>query len=223
MLFNPGRFAGSVVAWLLPIILAGCVLTDTPLGEKPVNLTGQEAEWEGTWADSEHDHAMRIRVIDARDGILQAGDVADTSSPPEPGRSIRLQIRQTGKRLYANFKLDSLTPAPPPGFGQYLMPAQVEMRNDHLTIWMMDHKVVGGLVQSGKLPGHVDLGNGIVIFTRPDPVRLAKLERGEKLYGLSQPFLMYQKSAQVPTRPRPPAPEPQFGEDDLAPRPWVGP
>ena len=186
------KFLTNLALSLFLVVLSGCVLTKTPLGDAPLNISGHENEWEGAWFDGEG--AVRVRVEDAAQGILQAGWV-DEHDGNLVFMSIQLQIRKTADRLYANFELTGLNP--PQANRDYLIPARIKLENRHLEFWLMDDKVVGDLVSKGVLPGRVE--KEVVIVDKLDEAQLMSgTGNSRKLFEWNHPHSFYKLTTRRP-------------------------
>jgi hypothetical protein len=170
---------------LLLLVLSGCVLTKTPLGDAPLNLSGHESEWEGTWFDGEG--AVRVKVEDAAQGILQAGWV-DEHEGNLVFTTIRFQLRKTADRLYANFELKGLNP--PQAYRDYLVPARITLENRRLEFWLMDDEVVGDMVRKGAIPGRVE-SDVVIVDKLYEAQLMSGTDNCRKLFEWAHPRSFY--------------------------------
>lgn len=177
--------------WILMAILAatlcGCstVVSTRPLGEAPLDLTGQTGKWVGTWRSPMG--PCKITVVDPTNGVL-----AMTSTKPQgwwqwSNETWCVYLRTAGDWIYASVDQSEGTNA------CYLW-GKVANEEGLILWWAPDPEKFKPLVESGALPGTT--GKMIKKNEQAQPVFpiLGYTPSGEPVYetgvpgGPSKPF-----------------------------------
>ena len=148
---QPGK--ETHVRWILMALLAaslcGCstVVSTRPMGEVPLDLTGQTDKWTGTWRAPNGPCA--ITVADATTGVLTV-----TSTKPQgwwrwSNETINVYLRTAGEWTYASIDCSEGTNA------CYLW-GKVANEEGLILWWMPDPDKFKPLVESGALPGTIE-------------------------------------------------------------------
>ena len=188
---------------LLLATLCGCstVVSTRPVGQSPLDLTGQAGKWVGTWRSPMG--PCMLTVVDPTNGVL-----AMTSTKPQSwwrwsNETWRVYLRTGGDWTYASVDQSEGTNA------CYLW-GKVANEEGIILWWAPDPDKFKPLVESGALPGTI--GKMIKKKEQAQPVFpiLGYTPSGESVYetgvpgGPSKPFTW---ELQVPAPEMPPATE----------------
>lgn len=186
---------------LLAATLCGCssVVSTRPVGQAPLDLTGQADKWVGTWRSPMG--PCMLTIVDATNGVL-----AMTSTKPQgwwrwSNETMRVYLRTACDWIYASVDYTEGTNA------CYLW-GKVANEEGLILWWAPDPEKFKPLVESGALPGTIKK-TAIKKKAPPEPVFhiLGYTESGEPVYetgvpgGPSEPFTW---ELQVPTPEMPP-------------------
>ena len=183
---QPGK--ETHVRWILMALLAaslcGCstVVSTRPMGEVPLDLTGQTDKWTGTWRAPNGPCA--ITVADATTGILTVTSIKPQGWWRWSNETISVYLRTAGDWIYANVDYTEGTNA------CYLW-GKVANGDGIILWWAPDPDKFKPLVESGALPGTI--GKMIQKKQPVFPV-LGYTPNGEPVYetgvpgGPSEPF-----------------------------------
>ena len=134
---------------LLVAPLCGCssVVSTRPMGETPLDLTGEADKWTGTWRSPMG--PCMLTVVEATNGVL-----AMTSTKPQgwwrwSNETMRVYLRTGGDWTYASVDYTEGTNA------CYLW-GKVANDDGFILWWMPDPDKFKPLVESGALPGTIE-------------------------------------------------------------------
>jgi hypothetical protein len=208
---QPGK--ETHVRWILIALLAahlcGCstVVSTRPVGQAPLDLTGQADKWAGTWRSPMG--PCMLTIVDATNGVL-----AMTSTKPQgwwrwSNETMRVYLRTAGDWIYASVDYTEGTNA------CYLW-GKVANEEGLILWWAPDPEKFKPLVESGALPGTI--GKMIKEKKQAQPVFpiLGYTQSGEPVYetgvpgGPSEPFTW---ALDVPEPEMPPETEDELAGD----------
>ena len=179
--------------WILIALLAthlcGCstVVSTRPMGEAPIDLTGQTDKWTGTWRSPVG--PCMITVVDATNGVLAMANTKPISWWRWSNEILRVYLRTGGDWTYASVDQSEGTNA------CYLW-GKVANGDGVILWWAPDPDKFKPLVESGTLPGTI----GKMIQKKQSAAKpvfpiLGYTPTGEPVYetgvpgGPSEPFI----------------------------------
>ena len=174
--------------WIFPFValatLCGCstVVSTRPVGQTPLDLTGQTDKWTGTWRAPNGPCA--ITVADATTGILTVTSIKPQGWWRWSNETISVYLRTAGDWIYANVDYTEGTNA------CYLW-GKVANGDGIILWWAPDPDKFKPLVESGALPGTI---GKMIQKKQPGFPVLGYTPNGEPVYetgvpgGPSEPF-----------------------------------
>lgn len=156
----------------------GCaaVYVDAPVGEIPVALDPDE--WDGTWIVD--GNAVVFKVLDPEGGLIQLGWIeSEEEGELTVGRAL-LHLREAGERMFATLESDESEE----GWHYWALVIRTEEN-----LLVLEPKVdrFRGLVQEGRLPGHVEGESGSDVYLtgmEPRHLNLILAEPVDALFDL---------------------------------------
>jgi len=134
------------------ICISGCaaVYSTQPVGTKPHVIT--PADWEGIWLH--RDGAITILVVDAAQGLLQAGWV-EKKQDGLSCEQYRIHLREYGTWIFGSVE-------DPDRPNQYVW-GRGTREGEQALAWTTIPEKIAGLVRKGKLPGKVEKGGDAML------------------------------------------------------------
>lgn len=185
---RPGK--ETHVRWILKALLAllcGCstVVSTRPMGEAPLDLTGQAYKWTGTWRAP--NGPCTLTIADATTGVLTV-----TSTKPQgwwrwSNEILRVYLRTAGDWIYASVDCTEGTNA------CYLW-GKVANEESIILWWAPDPDKFKPMVEGGALPGTIGMMIKKKEQSQPVFPILGYTPSGEPVYetgvpgGKSEPF-----------------------------------
>jgi hypothetical protein len=176
------RVAKSAMSAALALALAGCdyVASKHPVGETPLAL--EESEWEGAWLEG--DSPVTVRVVDAKQGLLQAAWVEERDGEFVMD-SVDVFLRRFEDWTFASFAgVDQDEP-------NLLWGRLGRDDRNGLFLWWPRPEAFKRLVEEGRLPGTIDGDD--VLLERLEAEHLAIIASEEQgvLFEWDEPMTFY--------------------------------
>ena len=148
---SPGKEMGMkwIIAALLMATLCGCstVVSTRPMGETPLDLTGQADKWTGTWRSPVG--PCMLTIVDATNGVLSM-----TSTKPQgwwrwSNEMMNVYLRTAGDWIYASVDQSE-------GTNTCYLWGKVANADSAILWWAPDPDKFKPLIEGGVLPGTLD-------------------------------------------------------------------
>ena len=173
-------------------VVCGCTAVDTrePIGEKPADITATKDQWAGTWVcDSgpiETPSAITVQVVDSTNGLLRIAWVEKESLET---RKADVFLRDANGWTLATLRM--LTTDKGDETNNCLW-ARIEFNGTKALGWAPNAEKIGGLVNSGGLPGVVTNDGHIVHLGHLGSNDLARLtsRTNDVLFNWECPFVL---------------------------------
>jgi hypothetical protein len=173
---------------LLTLCLCGCsaVYSTGPFGEKPWNIEGEIAEWEGTWIYP--DGALTVAVTDGSSGLLKVAWVEKKGGNDLKFESVDVSLREAGGWAFASMKEKEQ-----PGQDRYLW-ARIKKDERMIVLWTPKVDAFRELVKAGRLPGNLS-GDNVLLGKLISPqFDLITGETNRVLFKWDEPIVFFKMS-----------------------------
>lgn len=138
------KFKISIFLPLLAVLFSGCVVSNTPVGDKVAEL--KPAVWNAKWRDGNGEIGW-TKIKDAKLGVVEVG-----TSEPWPGLARSTQeilVRNLGPLVIANEKSNDA-----PGFGYEFGRLSIDAK--HLVVFGANEPSFASLVKRHEIAGKLD-------------------------------------------------------------------
>ena len=176
------------VRWILIALListlCGCstVVSTRPVGQAPLDLTGQTDKWAGTWRSPMG--PCMLAIVDATNGVLAMTSTKPTSWWRWSNETMNVYLRTAGEWTYASIDCSE-------GTNTCYLWGKVANGDGIILWWAPDPDKFKPLVESGALPGTI---GKMIQKKQPGFPVLGYTPNGEPVYetgvpgGPSEPF-----------------------------------
>ena len=160
----------------------GCsaVFTQEPFGQKPFDLTGERAEWEGTW--QHNDGVVSVAVKDASNGVLEIGWV------DRDDNGMRLLAGDLFLRTAEGATFGSLRMRDDPEAKGFLW-GRIQRRGKTVLVWAPNKSEFDKRVDEGAFPGMTN-GSDLVLGAL-ETNHLSFIARDDGLFEWKEPLMFW--------------------------------
>lgn len=179
----------KILPLLLLALLAGAtgcapVFSTHPVGQRPLNLKEEAAEWAGSWSDAEG-RSFLISLEDAEQGRLRLTFVEEDGVNL---RSETIEVRETGSARFFNAK-DRDHPAPP----RWLW-ARMDREGRRILVWLPSNEAVKECIDKGELAGTAPKADDILLGELSEEQQLRLARPDATLYRWDKPLVYFKTS-----------------------------